>query len=302
MSRQGKIILGIVLLCGIVSLFLYLNGTLTFLSIRRNGVAEQLDIRKLWNAGDYITLTEFADNTLTENPLNTNALFYGGIAHFYIALATPSRQEQLNSLNLSIEYLRKILILSHPPQLAKIYYVLAQAYYHKGEFYYDVSVDYMQQSIRAGYVGEQSYEYLGAAHAKLSNYQESLDSFQVALSQGNRSNELLIAIAETHYLVEDYDSALETVTQLKNNEQSDSVQQQADLLFAKIYIADQQYDRAERILLDFLEKHPKSAEGHFLLGEYYNAVNILDRARFQWRTAFRLDPDHVEALQSLRAQ
>ena len=290
------------LLIIIVVVILYLNGGITFLSASQSGVETQLNLRQLWEGAEYSRLANSADSILVDDPLNANALFYGGISHFYTALAISSRQEQLSRLNISIEYLRKLLILSNPPQLPKVYYILAQAYYHKGDFYYDLSINYMTQAINLGYIGEQSYEYLGAAHAKLGNYQESLGYFRNALADGNHSSELLTALAETYYIIEDYTRALESAKMLEEIAYDDSARQRVELLYAKIYIGDRQYDTAEQILTRFLDIHPQSAEGHYQLGELYNAINMPDKARFEWRTAFRLDPSHVEALQSLRSQ
>ena len=49
-----------------------------------------------------------------------------------------------------------------------------------------------------------------------------------------------------------------------------------------------------------LEENPRSADAHFYLGELFQERGETERARFEWREAFRIDPNHLEAIQRLQ--
>jgi tetratricopeptide (TPR) repeat protein len=49
-----------------------------------------------------------------------------------------------------------------------------------------------------------------------------------------------------------------------------------------------------------LQVNESSAAARFGMGEVYLAQGERERARFEWREALRLDPNHIESLQRLQ--
>lgn len=58
-------------------------------------------------------------------------------------------------------------------------------------------------------------------------------------------------------------------------------------------------DLALRTALVALADHPYHAEGHHVLAGIYAAAGDAERARDEWETAIRLDPEHHEAIEAL---
>lgn len=78
-------------------------------------------------------------------------------------------------------------------------------------------------------------------------------------------------------------------------------EQRALTLFAnaKELCARGHVELALRTALVALVDHPYHAEGHHVLAGIYEASGDAERARDEWETAARLDPEHAEAIQAL---
>ena len=63
----------------------------------------------------------------------------------------------------------------------------------------------------------------------------------------------------------------------------------------KTQLASLGLEEAEKLLLEFLSEQPKSAEGHFLLGNLLRRQEIWDRALNEYLIAMDLDPDSPAA-------
>jgi superkiller protein 3 len=60
------------------------------------------------------------------------------------------------------------------------------------------------------------------------------------------------------------------------------------------------YDEAEAVFREILDANPDSADAHYFLGNIFEARGDEEQARFQWREAFEIDPNHAEALRKLQ--
>ena len=79
-----------------------------------------------------------------------------------------------------------------------------------------------------------------------------------------------------------------------------TILQDALLSLGRSYRLQERFDESIDVYQRILEINESSAEAHFGIGEVYLAQGEQDRARFEWREAIRLDPNHIESLQRLQ--
>lgn len=124
-----------------------------------------------------------------------------------------TREQQLEHLNRSVTLLRKANHVDRAPLERERNYILAKAYYHKGETFMDQAVRYMHRSIEQGYEAADSQSYLGLAYASLGDFEESVSWFAKAIESAEQhgasddANAIRIKAAESYSAMEDYDSA-----------------------------------------------------------------------------------------------
>src|SRR6056297_2215628 len=132
------------------------------------------DLLRLWNESDYDAVLQTANAILEDRPFDGEALTFGGFAEFYTGIEIVEQSVQRDHLSRSIALLRKALHVPRAPLAAERDYVLAKAYYHKGDEYVDLSVRYMERSLENGYVATDSRTYLGLGYARLGQYEASV--------------------------------------------------------------------------------------------------------------------------------
>lgn len=299
MTQRAKIGITIFVLFIITFIVLSSTGYVSFISFDGGGIKDQALLRELWDAGSYYQIITFTDERLADNPLDPNYLLYRGLAHFYlgeVGFTSTDRSEQLDQ---SIIYLRKLLLLQHPPQKDKIFYTLGRAYYLKGELYYNLAIEYLLRAMENGYTHNQLFQYLGVVYAEVGDYENSITYFQEALS-GNPSTELELELANAYLNAQQMQNTIDIINIIEQKTVDTRLMLKLLLLKSRLSIVQNNFSQAEQLLDAIIADYPNSAEAHFQLGEVFNAYNEGDKARFQWRTAINLDPNHVKALLQLQ--
>ncbi len=305
MSRFAKIVLtvGAVITASVVGLFFL--GQFDFINIDINGVRREVRYQKLWEESNYQELVRFAEETLAEHPLDGNSLFYAGLGHFYISNASVEIQEQQRHLQEAIINLRQVLILEHAPQRDIVNYTLGRAYFHKGQFYYELAIEYILAAIDAGFVDPQAYQYLGGAYAKIGDNEKSIRYLESALESFS-TPDLKMALAELYILNQRYGDANniinELYTQIAADDSDARTVQRVTLLKINLEIESGRYDVAKSLLEDFVDQYPNNAEGYYLFGVLYERDQQPEQARYQWRTAVRVNPHHSASLVKLQSE
>lgn len=263
-------------------------------------VNTQRELSELWRSGDYQQVVVRANQLLEQTPMQATPLVFAGFSHFYRGMQQIDEDQRQQDLDASIRMLRKALLIPQPPLEAEVHYVLAKAYFHLGEFYYDATVYHMNHAIELGFEGQDNYEYLALAYDGLNMQAESVESYQKAIAI--EPSELLYAgLADTYMRHERFAEASRYFQKAIEVSDDSHLTQRARYNLGRAYVETGQYEAAADQLHAVLENDPRSADAHYYLGRAHLLSGDAERARFHWREAVRIDPRHEQALGSLRS-
>jgi tetratricopeptide (TPR) repeat protein len=168
------------------------------------------------------------------------------------------------------------------------------AYYHKGKYYYDLALHYLQKALAGGFQASDIYDYLGLAATQLERTEEGLGYFQKALEL-NSTDLLLLMIGQSYHDLGRLAESEEYLLRALNKTDDPAIESKCRFLLAQMYFDRREYFKAENEYLAVLARDPDSAEAHFYLGEIYAALNDKVKARAEWRKTLLIDPSHYGA-------
>jgi tetratricopeptide (TPR) repeat protein len=273
--------------------------TRAFGLLRYSDVQERQQMHELWEEGRYGAIIERTGQVLEETPLDESALVLGGFSYFYEGVNQVSEEDKRAYLERAVVLLRKALVLRRTPLEAQVHYVLAKAYYHRGDFYYDLAVEHMREAVELGYVADDTYEYLGMAYARLGQFERSVESFSTALDR-SPSDLLYLTVAETYMQSGRHERAESYLQEAMSATDDGFLVQRARFMLGEVYIQEGRLEDAQRQFELIIDSNPKSAEAHYQLGRVYDLMGDTVRARSEWRKTIQIDPNHAGALTSLQ--
>ncbi len=256
------------------------------------------NLLELWDQGDYDAVIATAKDSLAQDPVHALSLVMGGFAQYYTALDVVDQTVRNQRLQNATAYLRKALIVPNAPLMPEVHYVLAKTYFERGRLYMDLVVRHMEMAIETGYRAEDSLTYLALAHGSLGDHQQSARVFEQAIADA-RSGQLYVKAAEEQMELGAYGIAeehLRTAIEISEDEYLTSV---ATELLIQTLILDEEYSRAEQLLLELRDANPDSADAYYYLGIVYDLTDRPVEARSMWRQAREIDPQHTDALRHL---
>ena len=290
------LLLGGILLVGALILFYFRTYT--------PGVSSgdsEVSLREAWEEGRYEEVLDVAEEIFSTAPLDPQGLVFAGFAHFYQGVNEVDQDTRADDLANATRHLRRALLLDRPPAYGEVSYVLAKTYFHRGSFYHDLVVEYMEQAIEAGYVAEDSYEYLALAYETLGEYRESIRNLEMAREQ-SPSDLILLTLGQLYRRVGDYGTAKEMFSLAISSTEDSFLRQEARYGLGELLLDEGSLNEAENQYLAILADNERAADAHYRLGLVYEARNDEERARFEWRQAISIDPTHEDALRSLRGR
>ncbi len=255
---------------------------------------ESQSLSELWQNRLYEELVSRCDERLKGNPVDTTALVYRGFAYFYRAVSEVTLEERIPFLDETIVSLRRAKLDPNNSWSAETDYILGKAYYHKGKFYYDLTLRYLERALGAGYQREDIYDYLGLAATQLDRIQEGLEYFHRAL-EINPTDLLLLMIGQSYLQLGSTAEAEEFLIRAVNKTEDRAVEKRSRFLLGQLYFERQDYFKAEKQYTEILALDENSADAHYYLGEIYSKMNDPVRARAEWRKALIIDPSHYGA-------
>ena len=264
------------------------------LSDRIRPEQELQSLSDLWQNRLYDDLISRCDAQLRENPLEPMSLAYRGFAYFYKAVSEVTLEERIPYLDEAIVSLRRSKLDSAGSWIAEADYILGKAYYHKGKYYYDLTLDYLQAALAAGYQREDIYDYLGLAATQLDLLEEGLGYFQTAL-EINPTDLLLLTVGQSYLQLERTKEAEEYLLRAINKTEDRAVEIRARFLLGQMYFEREDYFKAEDQYTEILANDLNSSDAHYYLGEIYYKMNDPVSARAEWRKALAIDPSHYGA-------
>lgn len=256
--------------------------------------ARSVPLAELWRDRLYDALITRCDQQLRADPLDPEALVYRGFGYFYKAVSENTAEDRIPYLDESVVSLRRAKLNREGPWPAETDYVLGKAYYHKGKYYYDLTLHYLGRALAGGYTGEDIYDYLGLAATQLGQLEEGLSYFQRALER-NTTDILLLMVAQNYHELGRLAEAEEYLLRALNKTEDPAIEKKARFLLALMYFDRKEYFKAEKEYEAIIALDPSAADAHFYLGEIYSSLNDPVKARAEWRKTLIIDPSHYGA-------
>jgi tetratricopeptide (TPR) repeat protein len=291
------------------------GGGMFFLTLKERDQNERRILRQLWKDAAYGEVFDISGTELEKYPLDYFFLTTYGFAAYQLAVAQINNADTRTYLDACIWSLRKALLIRESSKDGGIRYVLGKAYYAKGAAYADLAVKFLEEARDLSYAAWDIPEYLGLAYAGIHDYRRSVAAFTLALNPPEASAEgsgdlggnspgdgppypqdlLLLTIARSYLELEEWDAAKAYLWRCVETSRDSSRIVTARLLIGEILANSNDRAGAEAQYLTILEESGENAEAHYRLGELYAAGGDATKARFEWRTALRIDPTHRQS-------
>jgi len=152
----------------------------------------------------------------------------------------------------------------------------------------------LERSIESGYMGADTYEYLGLAYSSLAKYEKSADYFQLAIDQ-DPTDMRFLALAQAHINAGNTAEGETYLLQTIATTEDGVVEQRSRYLLAKIYGDLGRLADAESEYRAIIDKNPRAADALYSLGEIRLKLDKPIEARAYWRDALIIDPNHYGA-------
>ena len=251
-------------------------------------------ILELWENQKYLDLINYCDSLLEEDPASVDALIFRGFASFYEGASRVNFEDKIPFIDDSVSFLRKAIIFDNNRLSPQVDYVLGRAYYHKGKYYADLSIKYLEKSIDEQYIRRDSYEYLALAYAELGNNEKSVHFFEIA-AENNPSDILFSLLAQIYIDLDSYDLAEEYLLQSNDKTNNLQIEEKNLFLLGQIYESKSNMAEAQECYLRIIQINSGSADAYYRLGLLYEMAGDNIKARAEWRRALRADPQHYGA-------
>lgn len=292
-------VIGIALLVALVAMFALLVARQRTPLLAIGQTERPQDAIALWNEQDYEGVVEVSTEQLVEFPLDPTALGLRGFSRFYLAMQAVNSDSREQALIASIRDLRRVLLTDVAELEPEVHYVLGKAYFHRGEYFYDAAVRHLERARALGWNRLDLLEYLALASRDLGRREDAVRYFREAIEQGDEPVHR-IALADVLIADSSYREADVLLSRAIAQTSDSTLIQDALVSLGTSLRLQERWNAAMDTYRRLLEVNEASAEAHYGLGEVYLALGEQDQARFEWREAIRLDPNHIESLQRLQ--
>ena len=257
----------------------------------------------LWDSADYQAVYDASALILEQKPMNIVANVFHGYSSFFLALSQTDISVAQSLLDESVNNLRFSIYYADVNTLPQIYYMLGKAYFQKNtissyHYYSDLAVKYLELAKSVGYDSTDIPEYLGLCYADLGMINESLASFTEALLV-RESDVLLLAIAQQYNKNLQNDIAKQYLFRINYESEDDDLVLKSKLLLADIYFSEGNFTEAQKEYEEILVKDNSVADAYFGLGNIFEKMGDMAKARSEWRKTLKVQINHSGAIKKL---
>lgn len=257
------------------------------------------DALDYWQDQQYERVIEITGEQLAGYPMDGTALALRGFARFYLAVEMVETERKQLLLVGAIQDLRRALLVDQTVLEPEIHYVLGKTYYTMGPFFFDESIGSLTLAADLGIDRLDLLEYLALAHESLGRYEEAIGYYSAAIERNDETIHKL-SLADLLIGIERYERADRILEEAIADRSDNTLLQHGYLSYGRSLREQGRFTEALAMYESLLEINASSAEAHYGFGETYLVMEESERARFHWREALRLDPNHIESLQRLR--
>jgi tetratricopeptide (TPR) repeat protein len=255
-------------------------------------------LEKSLQSGNYNVVIQEGSPYLQKRPYNARLIRYLGEAYYQISsgLAGKEREE---SIDKAIRYLRKGIVLSSFNDfIAKSYYILGMSYFKKGVYYHELAAEYLKKALDAGYKDDTIFEVLGYCYYKLGVYDQAV-VYLVKAKENNPKDVVRLYLAYSYNSKGEAKAAMKELEALAASSKDDAILEEAYSLMATVNIQEGNLVAARANLTKVFESNQNSANAHYWLGNIFEKEGDMLSARKEWRTALKIDPKHIGAIEKL---
>ncbi|PIE97577.1 MAG: hypothetical protein CR988_07590 [Treponema sp.] len=257
------------------------------------------EIADMWNEQRYADVYDASAQILAKEPLNAEILAIHGFSSYYLFSEETDKSLGYTYLSDCIASLRKALIYVPEKEKQRISYILGKAYYHKGYFYSNLALKYLD----IAYEGDEKFddlpEFRGMSASLLKLPQKAISAFTEAL-EDNPSDLVLFALAQNYLAINDTSNAKMYLSETIKKTEDILLEIDARYLLGTIFIDEGDIKKAEQEYLAILDKNANSANAYYGLGLIYEIKGDLVKARAKWRKALKIDPLHADTRMKLK--
>ncbi len=265
----------------------------------KNGISRSA-LAKTWNSGNNIekTLSE-AQKAIESYPFDEYYLSICGIAYYYSALNAQEEETRQQELEKAVIALRKALAVGLPSRMkGQVYYILAKAYYQKGEPWFDLAERYFLLAKESGSKEKDIPQYLAIVYAGRKDYNRAVSWFEQAL-ENNTSDALLLSAAISYMNTDQKEKARDLLLRLESSASDAKIRLKASLLLAQDNFDSGDIQAALNRYQIVLKEDPVNVDAWYGLGLIYAKLNDQLGARAAFRKVVQIDPNHADARRRL---
>lgn len=279
--------------CISMGLFFILKSSST------KGVLSHSEIAKLWNEGNIEKTIAESRKAAQAFPFDAFYLSMRGISAYYSALDAQDEETRQQLLEESVISLRKALVIGVPSGMrAQVYYILAKAYYQKGEPWFDLAERYFLLARNNGSKEKDLPQYLAVVYAGKKDYEHAIEWFELSL-KGDTSDILTLSAAISYKNIGKNDRARELLANLETHATDAKIRLKAKLLLAQDSYDSGDVSAALQRYEEILKEDPLNADAWYGLGLVYAKKNDQLGARAAFRKVVQIDPNHADARKRL---
>ncbi len=284
-------------ICFVIILFVYFF--LTNIALFPEFVFSRKEkLINLWENAQYELLIEQSNEYINKRPLDFDATLLRGYAYFQLFFELPTEQRSETLLDQCIRDLRMSILLRKRQQNKDLFYILGKAYYFKGIDYFTESISYLERAQKLGNNSPDSYEYLTLLYEASFQTEKQIAILREAIAL-DAKDVYYIKLAEAYIAHGEYDLARETYELIINTSKEQTVVLNAHLHLAEQLLVEDNIDEAEEHLEVALKIDINADRAYVLRGNLYQKLGELERARYEWREALRINDQNIEAARRL---
>jgi len=253
----------------------------------------------MWEDGSFEGVFLATGDALESRPMDYFLLTMRGFSAYQLGVSQIDGMAATAYFDDSIRSLRRAMLLREGEGDGRLFYVLGKAYFHKGDGFSDMTIEYLEKARSLGHSASDIPEFLGLAYAAVGDHLSGVVAFARALESTRQSAPLLFSIAASYAALEDFANARAYLFRCIDVSVDSRVTVEARLFLADVLRTTGDWDGAARQLADVLEQTGENAEARFRLGELYAEKGDGVRARAEWRRARDVDPTHIRAMTRL---
>lgn len=257
-----------------------------------------------WKSNNYDTVITLSTQYLQEYPDSSNIYVLRGFALFTLAFLSSNDTTEIDTTLIwkSVYDIRRALVLGLDKDLEKsAYYILGKNYYLISGKYLHDSISYLDKSIEHTFIPNDIYEFLSSAYIDLGELDMAIKTLKEGL-QNNKMLSLYLKLIDIYLDIENTNEAKKMILEARAITYTEIEKLSLQIREARIETKNNNLDVSINLFSSIIELYPESVEAHYYLGNAYEKQGNKSKARYEWRTAYKLSPYWNEVIAKLNQE